>query len=91
MTSQIGIPPSAGSGDDSPWTHSDLEAVAAARARRDGGLLVCSGGTTGRPKLTPIAPDLGVPRVFARWQPLRRGDVVLNLFSVGKMWGAQYF
>jgi phenylacetate-coenzyme A ligase PaaK-like adenylate-forming protein len=91
MTSHIGIPPPSGTGGGTPWTHRDLAAVAATSARRDGGLLVCSGGTTGRPKITAIAPDLGVPRVFARWQPLRPGDVLLNLFSVGKMWGAQYF
>lgn len=91
MTSYIGVPPPEATGDGTPWTHRDLAAVATARARRAGGLLVCSGGTTGRPRITAIAPDLGVPRVFARWQPLGPGDVLLNLFSVGKMWGAQYF
>ena len=74
-----------------PWTHTELGAVAAARGRAAGGLVVCSGGTTAQPKLTVIAPDLGVPRVLARWRPLRTGDVLLNLFSTGKMWGAQYF
>ncbi|MFG2064596.1 AMP-binding protein [Micromonospora sp. NPDC048871] len=87
----IGNPPVAPTGDDSPWTHTELAAQAAARARRDGGLLVCSGGTTGTPKITALSPDLGVTRVLASWQPLGPGDVLLNLFSVGKMWGAQYF
>jgi phenylacetate-coenzyme A ligase PaaK-like adenylate-forming protein len=91
MNSTIGAPPPAGTGDGPPWTHPDLAAAATAGARRDGGLMVCSGGTTGRPKITAIAPHLGVPRVFARWRPLGPGDVLLNLFSVGRMWGAQYF
>jgi len=74
-----------------PWTHPQLQSAAAARAHDAGGLVVCSGGTTGAPKLTVLAPDLGVPRVLAAWRPLGPGDVLLNLFPTGKMWGAQYF
>lgn len=74
-----------------PWSHSALKAASAAEAAAAGGLLVSSGGTTGAPKLTVIAPDLGIPRILPHWNPLRTGDVLLNLFSAGKMWGAQYF
>lgn len=74
-----------------PWTHDRLKAVAEGRAQAAGGLVVCSGGTTGAPKRTVLAPDLGVPRVVSEWRPLQPGDVLLNLFSTGKMWGAQYF
>ncbi len=73
------------------WTHPELKAAAESRAASAGGLVVSSGGTTGRPKLTVQAPDLGVPKVLAHWRPLAPGDVLLNLFSAGKMWGAQYF
>lgn len=74
-----------------PWPHPQLRAATVERAETTGGLMVCSGGTTGAPKLTVIAPDLGVPKALAHWRPLKPGDVLLNLFSTGKMWGAQYF
>ncbi|GAB3439789.1 AMP-binding protein [Actinophytocola sediminis] len=74
-----------------PWPHPQLRAATVERAATTGGLMVCSGGTTGSPKLTVLAPDLGVPKVLAHWRPLVAGDVLLNLFSTGKMWGAQYF
>ncbi|RBM19444.1 AMP-binding protein [Streptomyces sp. PT12] len=74
-----------------PWSHADLRAATAERARRAGGVFVVSGGTSGAPKLTVMAPDLGVPKVVAHWRPLGPGDCLLNLFSTGKMWGAHYF
>lgn len=74
-----------------PWTLERLQAAAEDRARADGGFVVASGGTNGRPKLTVLAPDLGVGRVLANWRPLRPGDRLLNLFSTGRMWGAHYF
>lgn len=77
-------------GDLPSWTHADVQAAALARAESDGGQVVSSGGTTGRPKLMVVAPDLGVPRLVSHWRPLHPGDVLLNLFSTGKMWGAHY-
>ena len=74
-----------------PWSHAELRARSEERARSAGGVFVASGGTSGEPKLTVMAPDLGVPRVMADWRPLGPGDVLLNLFSTGKMWGAHYF
>jgi len=84
-----------GSVDDpkrlTPWTHAELKVAAAAYTSASGGLVVSSGGTTGRPKLTTVTPNIGIPRILPIWRPLGRGDVLLNLFSVGKMWGAHYF
>jgi phenylacetate-coenzyme A ligase PaaK-like adenylate-forming protein len=77
--------------DLEPWTHPQVKAAAVTRARSGGGVVVCSGGTTGEPKLTILSPDLGVPRVLRSWRPLGPGDVLLNLFSTGRMWGAHYF
>ncbi|GAB3227397.1 hypothetical protein GCM10027447_18460 [Glycomyces halotolerans] len=74
-----------------PWGPEHLRAAATERARRHGGLVVSSGGTTGEPKLTVIAPDMGIPRLRETWDPLGPGDVLLNLFSAGRMWGAHHF
>ncbi|MDS1271524.1 hypothetical protein RIF23_14590 [Lipingzhangella sp. LS1_29] len=77
--------------DLTPWTFTRMQDAARTRARSNGGLVVASGGTTGAPKLTVMAPNLGVPRLLPHWRPLGAGDVLLNLFSPGRMWGAQYF
>ena len=82
--SEEGNPPAA-------WTHDELSAAGATLAARRGGFVVASGGTTGDPKIITLAPDLGVPRVLASWQPFDVGDVVLNLFPPGRLWGAHYF
>ncbi|WP_228979449.1 AMP-binding protein [Streptomyces sp. DH12] len=68
-----------------------VTAATRALAARAGGQVVASGGTTGRIKLTTIAPDQGVPRLLRSWRPLRPGDVLLNLFRPGRLWGAHYF
>jgi phenylacetate-coenzyme A ligase PaaK-like adenylate-forming protein len=73
------------------WGPEELRAAAAELAVRRGGLAVSSGGTTGKPKLTLIAPDMGIPRLRETWDPLAPGDVLLNLFSAGRMWGAHHF
>ena len=74
-----------------PWTYAELSAAAWERAEVDGSLVVASGGTTGAAKIVALAPHLGVPLVTAAWQPLGQGDVLLNLFPPGRMWGAHYF
>ncbi|MFI7273047.1 AMP-binding protein [Streptomyces sp. NPDC049879] len=76
---------------EAPWDHARLRELTEERARSAGGVFVASGGTSGTPKLTVMAPDLGVPGVVAHWRPLGPGDVLLNLFSTGRMWGAHYF
>lgn len=74
-----------------PWTHDDLTVASAGLATRRGGFVVASGGTTGDPKIITLSPDLGVPRVIDSWRPFGVGDVMLNLFPTGRLWGAHYF
>ncbi|WP_444960312.1 AMP-binding protein [Nocardiopsis sp. M1B1] len=84
--------PSLQSLDDlTPWAHARVRFAARTLAASKGGLVVSSGGTTGTPKLTVISPDMGLPRILPHWSPLGEGDVLLNMFSTGRMWGAQYF
>ncbi len=54
-------------------------------------LVFSSGGSTGRPKLSVVEGQLGVPDIVREWQPLHRSDVVLNLFAPGKLWSSHYF
>ncbi|MGW5847595.1 AMP-binding protein [Streptomyces sp. NPDC055254] len=69
-----------------------VTAVSRALAADAGGQVVASGGTTGKLKITTIAPDQGIPRLLrADWRPLHPGDVLLNLFRPGRLWGAHYF
>lgn len=77
--------------DLQPWDMTDLRNAMRRQATTDGGTVVLSGGTTGAPKLSVIAPDMGVPRLLATWRPLGPGDVLLNLFAMGRMWGAHYY
>jgi phenylacetate-CoA ligase len=74
-----------------PWSHADLRPAARAYAARPGGMVVASGGTTGAPKLSYIAADMGIPRMRASWDPLRPDDLLLNLFTMGRLWGAHPF
>jgi phenylacetate-coenzyme A ligase PaaK-like adenylate-forming protein len=69
----------------------ELTAVSRALAATAGGQVVASGGTTGKLKLTTIAHHQGIPRLLRSWCPLRPGDVLLNLFRPGRLWGAHYF
>ncbi|MEU4565086.1 AMP-binding protein [Micromonospora sp. NPDC023956] len=69
----------------------DVAALSRAATAGTGGHLVASGGTTGRIKVTTIAHHQGVPRLLRDWRPLRPGDVLLNLFRPGRLWGAHYF
>ncbi|WP_299587025.1 AMP-binding protein [uncultured Microbulbifer sp.] len=65
--------------------------ITGAFARENGAILMSSGGTTGNPKLayTPFHQALG--RLLSEWRPLGPGNVVLNLFNPGRLWGAHYF
>lgn len=69
----------------------DVTALSRALAAADGGQVVASGGTTGQVKITTIAHHQGIPRLLRTWRPLRTGDVLLNLFRAGRLWGAHYF
>jgi phenylacetate-coenzyme A ligase PaaK-like adenylate-forming protein len=69
----------------------ELTAISRALAATAGGQVVASGGTTGRLKLTTIAHHQGIPRLLRSWCPVGPGDVLLNLFRPGRLWGAHYF
>ncbi|MFF8837885.1 AMP-binding protein [Streptomyces sp. NPDC015130] len=86
--SALGGAPPAGATESGP---AQVTASTRALAVRSGGQVVASGGTTGRIKLTTIAPDQGIPRLLRSWRPLGPGDVLLNLFRPGRLWGAHYF
>lgn len=58
----------------------------------DGGAAVMSsGGTTGRPKLTFVAHHQAIDRLRTVWQPLEPGNVLLNLFTPGRLWASHYY
>jgi phenylacetate-CoA ligase len=69
----------------------EITAMTRAAAERDGSVLVSSGGTTGTPKLTYLPHDMAFDRLLPVWRPLGIGDVVLNLYESGRMWGTHYF
>jgi len=56
-----------------------------------GGILMSSGGTTGKPKLTVNPFDQACGRLLAEWKPLIPSDVLLNLFNPGRLWGSHYY
>ncbi|MFA0813975.1 hypothetical protein [Microbulbifer epialgicus] len=60
-------------------------------AERDGAILMSSGGTTGKPKLTYTPYHQATERLLKEWKPLGQGSVILNLFNPGRLWGAHYF
>jgi phenylacetate-CoA ligase len=61
-------------------------------AAADGGsVLMSSGGTTGKPKLTHLPHGMGLDRLLRTWRPLGPGNVLLNLFNAGRMWGSHYY
>jgi phenylacetate-CoA ligase len=49
-----------------------------------------SGGSTGSPQLGYAPSGLYMAEVFEHWQPLGPGDVFVNGWSAGKMWGAHF-
>jgi phenylacetate-CoA ligase len=56
-----------------------------------GSIVMSSGGTTGRPKLTFMAYHQAFARLSAQWRPLRPGGTLLNLFNPGRLWGSHYY
>ncbi|MFD3539190.1 AMP-binding protein [Streptomyces sp. NPDC058662] len=89
VPSAAAAPGTAGLPESGP---AQVTAVSRALAAAAGGQVVASGGTTGKLKITTIAPDQGIPRLLrAGWRPLHAGDVLLNLFRPGRLWGAHYF
>ncbi len=71
----------------------EILAVSRARTAGDGGggIVMSSGGTTGRPKLTYVAYHQATERLLREWRPLRPGDTLLNLFTPGRMWASHYY
>ncbi len=69
----------------------EITAITRVAAERDGSVLVSSGGTTGIPKLTYLPHDMAFDRLLPVWRPLGIGDIVLNLYDAGRMWGTHYF
>ncbi|MGE7438277.1 AMP-binding protein [Kitasatospora sp. NPDC001175] len=69
----------------------EIYALTGAAARSAGSVLMSSGGTTGRPKLTYVPHGMGLTRLLEHWRPLRPGNVLLNLFNAGRMWGSHYY
>ncbi len=72
------------------------EILATSRARYGGetgggGIVMSSGGTTGRPKLTYVGYHQATGRLLSEWRPLRPGDTLLNLFTPGRMWASHYY
>jgi phenylacetate-coenzyme A ligase PaaK-like adenylate-forming protein len=49
-----------------------------------------SGGSTGSPKLGYAPTGLYMAEVHEHWKPLGRGDVFVNGWGAGKLWGAHY-
>ncbi|WP_084735319.1 diaminobutyrate--2-oxoglutarate transaminase family protein [Actinophytocola xinjiangensis] len=58
---------------------------------RGGAYVYASGGTISEPRLSLIPGDMFVPDILAHWQPLDPHDVVVNLFTPGRLWSAHYF
>lgn len=69
----------------------DILRASRSLAERDGALLLSSGGTTGRPKLTFVPHHQALDRLAERWSPLSPGRVLLNLFNAGRMWASHYY
>lgn len=56
-----------------------------------GAYLYASGGTMSEPRLSLIPGDMFVPDILPHWRPLDAHDVLVNLFTSGRMWSAHYF
>lgn len=86
------IPPDASRHKDLPVTgHAEILAVTREVARDAGSLLMSSGGTTGRPKLTYVPHHQAIGRLIKEWCPLSPDNVMLNLFNPGRMWASHYY
>lgn len=49
-----------------------------------------SGGTTGSPKLGFAPTGLYMAEVYEQWKPIGPGDLFVNGWSAGKLWGGHY-
>ncbi|MFE1319518.1 phenylacetate--CoA ligase family protein [Kitasatospora phosalacinea] len=49
-----------------------------------------SGGSTGAPKVGYAPTGFYMAKVFEHWQPLDPGDVFVNAWGAGRMWGAHF-
>ncbi|MFL6110508.1 MAG: AMP-binding protein [Catenulispora sp.] len=67
------------------------EVLAVGPRERGGSFLYASGGTMGEPRLSLIPGDMFVPDILEHWRPLDPEDVLVNLFTPGRMWSAHYF
>jgi phenylacetate-CoA ligase len=86
------VPDAAADLKDLPVTGpADILAVSRASTRAGGAILMSSGGTTGRPKLTCVAYHQAIDRLLREWRPLAPGDTLLNLFTPGRLWASHYY
>ncbi|WP_052434504.1 AMP-binding protein [Streptacidiphilus melanogenes] len=58
---------------------------------RTGAYFYASGGTMAAPRLSLIPGDMFVADILAVWAPLDPDDVLVNLFTPGRLWSAHYF
>ncbi|WP_444900692.1 AMP-binding protein [Microbulbifer sp. VAAC004] len=88
----LSVPPNANRIEDLPISGpNEILKISKALARTKGAILMSSGGTTGNPKLAYTPFHQATQRLLQQWKPLGPGDVLLNLFNPGRLWGAHYF
>ncbi|WP_444884786.1 AMP-binding protein [Microbulbifer sp. PSTR4-B] len=88
----LSVPPNANRIDDLPISGpKEILKITKALAKTEGAILMSSGGTTGNPKLAYTPFHQATQRLLQQWKPLGSGDVLLNLFNPGRLWGAHYF
>ncbi len=58
---------------------------------RAGAYTFASGGTMSAPKLSLLPDSMFVADILAQWNPLTPDDVVVNLYTPGRLWSAHYF
>lgn len=59
--------------------------------QRGGAYYYASGGTMSEPRLSLIPGEMFIADILAQWQPLTPDDVLVNLFTPGRLWSAHYF
>ncbi len=78
--------------DDFEMSDSDsIRITSKAHAQNNGTILLCSGGTTGAPKLTFVPYEQSINRIANAWHPLQPENVMLNLYNPGRLWGSHYY
>lgn len=58
---------------------------------RGGMYFYASGGTMSAPRLSLMPGEMFVADILEHWRPLVPRDVLVNLFTPGRMWSAHYF